>query len=116
MASVIVCCKTNAGFVMEVDGVSKTIHGYNSQDNLLRVVNGYEVGVTYDVDEGLFDKWVSIHKDHPLVSGGFVWKDKSEKEIKAKAKDLKEVKTGMEQKTKAELDKVAGAKENKDTE
>lgn len=113
MSTVIICCKEPSGFIMEVQGKSVKINGYNSEDGFIMFERGQKIGITHDVDESFFDAWLLAHKDHPLNTGGFVFKSKSEKSAKDEAKEKKDEKTGMEQKTEAELDKVAGATKNK---
>lgn len=108
MSTVIVSCKDGAGFDMEVNGVIVKINGYNSK-SIMMIEHGEQIGVTYDVDEAFFDAWYAKHKDHPLCSGGFVFKSKTEKSAKDEAKEKRSVKTGTEQKTPQELEKVSGA-------
>ena len=118
MATVILACKTPAGFIMEVNGVKLQINGYNSKENVIRYDNGQLIGITYDVPKDFWDAWRAKHVNHPLVAGSepykqpFVFEAKSEASVKAIAKETKEVKTGLEQKTVAELEKVAGAKKD----
>ena len=112
MSKVIVSRKTPNGFLMEVNKQTVVINGYNSDDSLI-IVKDKTVGITYDVDEAFFDKWVEQNKTHPLYTGGFVFKTKDERSARSQAKEKANLKTGLEQKTKAELDKVAGATEVK---
>lgn len=116
MSTVIVCCKTPNGFTMEVDKKEIKIHGVNSKESIMMVQQGQAVGVTYDVPKDFWEKWLSIHKSHPLNTSGSVFVSESERSAKAQAKEEKDRKTGLEPKTKDELDKVAGATElvNKD--
>lgn len=115
MATVIVSCKLPAGITLEVDGVQQKINGYNNEDSIIIYEKGQRIGVTYDVDESFFDKWVSQNKQHPLIANEapFIWKSKNESNAKAQAKDTKDEKTGLEQKTPSELEAVAGAKKDK---
>lgn len=115
MATVILGCKTPSGFTMELDGRSHVINGAQNQDGgVIIVERGHQIGITHEVDKSLWDAWRKKFANHPLVKNGFVFEAKSENSAKAQAKEMKEVKTGLEQKTKAELEKVAGAKESKD--
>ena len=118
MATVIVSCKLPAGIIMEVNNVQKKINGYNSEDGMIVYERGSAIGITYDIEESFFDSWAEANKGHPLISGDapFIWKTSSENNAKAQAKETKEVKTGLEQKTKDELEKTYGATEKKDTE
>jgi len=118
MATVIIGCKTPNGFWMEHEGVKVKINGTQSEDGFIMVEKGVTVGITYDVDKSLWDAWRTKFANHPLVSGSepykepFVFEAKSESSAKAQAKETKSVKTGLEQKTPAELEKVAGAKKD----
>lgn len=112
MSNVIVSCKTPNGFIMEVNGVTQKINGFNSEYSILVYEKGAAIGITHDVNEDFWKAWLSKHKNHPLVTGGHVFISKSENSARSQAKEMKAEKTGMEQKTKAELEKVAGAGEN----
>lgn len=114
MSTVIVCCKTPNGFIMEVDKKEIKIHGVNSKESIMMVQQGQAVGVTYDVPKDFWEKWLAAHKNHPLNTSGSVFVSESERSAKAKAKDEKERKTGLEPKTKEELSKNGGATELKD--
>lgn len=117
MATVIIGCKTPNGFWMEHEGVKVKINGAKSEDGFVIVEKGVTIGITH-VEKSLWDAWRTKFASHPLVCGSkpynepFVYEDKSESNIKARAKETKEVKTGLEQKTPAELEKVAGAKKD----
>ena len=51
MATVVVSCKTPNGFIMEVDGVTQTINGWNSKEALVvRLLDGTQAALTSDVD------------------------------------------------------------------
>lgn len=113
MATVILGCKHPTGFVMEVDGVSKVINGSMTEFGTIAFERGEQIGITSDVDQGLWNAWRTRFANHPLCAKGFVFEAKSESNLKAQAKEMKEVKTGLEQKTPAELEKVAGAKKDK---
>ena len=113
MSKVILGCKTPNGFIMEVDGISKKINGSKTEDGLITFERGETIGITYEVDKSLWDAWRSRYANHPLCAKGFVFEAKSESSLKAQAKEMKEVKTGLEQKTPEELEKVAGAKKDK---
>lgn len=122
MATVILGCKTPNGFTMELNGKAVKINGSASEDGIIIYEKGEAIGITHDVDKSFWDAWRTKFAKHPLVAGSkpynqpFVFEAKSEASLKAQAKEMKSVKTGLEQKTKAELDKVAGATENKDVE
>lgn len=109
MATVILGCKTPNGFIMEHNGVSVKINGTQSQDGIIMVERGLTVGVTHDVPKELWDAWRTKFAKHPLCADQFVFEAKSESSAKAQAKEMKSVKTGLEQKTPQELEKVAGA-------
>lgn len=119
MSKVILACKVPNGFIMELNGVSAKINGSNTEDGFIIVEKGETIGLTYDVDKSLWGAWRSKFASHPLVAGSkpynqpFVYEVKSEASAKSQAKEMKEVKTGLEQKTPDELEKVAGAKKDK---
>ena len=120
MATVILGCKTPNGFIMEHEGVSIKINGTQSEDGVVMVERGLTIGVTDNVPKDLWDAWRAKFADHPLVAGSkpynepFVFEVKSEASAKARAKETKEVKTGLEQKTPQELEKISGAKKDDD--
>ena len=112
MSTVILACKTPAGFIMEVNGVKLTIHGYNSKENVIRYDGAELIGITYDVPKDFWDAWRKTYASHDLNVNQLVFEERSEKSVKDKAKELKSQKSGMEQKTKEQLSAVAGAKED----
>ena len=116
MATVILGCKIPNGFVMEVDGKSQRINGSHTQYGTIMYDRGEQVGVTHDVDKDLWDAWRKRHANHPLHAKGHVFEAKSESSVKAIAKETKEVKTGLEQKTPEQHEKVAGAKKDQSAE
>lgn len=113
MSTVILACKTPNGFIMEVNGVKLTINGYNSKENVIRYEGAELIGITYDVPKDFWDAWRKIYVNHELCAKQFVFEERSEKSVKDKAKELKDQKSGMEQKTKEQLSAVAGVKEDK---
>ena len=98
MSTVTVSCKTPNGFVMEVDGTRVNINGFNAKEHgQLLVIEGHEaVGLTHDVPEAFFKKWLEKFKDHPLHTNGLVFADVSVNKVKAETKERKGVKSGME--------------------
>lgn len=113
MAEVIIACKTSGGVTMELDGIKKVIHGFASEDNMIMFEKGEAIGITYGVDKSFWDAWRTKFANHPLLANGFIYEAKSEASAKSQAKEMKEVKTGLEQKTKKELESVSGTKELK---
>lgn len=55
-----------------------------------------QAGITANVDEAFFDKWVFDHKDSNIVKNRLVWKCKTLAEAQAQAIDDLERTTGME--------------------
>jgi hypothetical protein len=97
MATVVVSCKTPNGFIMEVDGVTQVINGWNSKEALvIRLLDGTQAALTSDVDAEFWKKWLSIYKDHPLVANGNVFAESTENTAKAATKERTGVKSGME--------------------
>ena len=97
MATVVVSCKTPNGFIMEVDGVTQTINGWNSKEALVVILkDGTKAALTSDVDANLWDKWRSIYKYHELVANGCVFAESTENTAKAATKERTGVKSGME--------------------
>ena len=116
MATVVLGCKVPNGFVMEVDGISKRINGAHTEYGTIAYDRGEQIGITSDVDKSLWDAWRARHANHPLCAKGHVFEAKSEASVKAIAKETKEVKTGLEQKTPEQHERVAGAKKDKGAE
>ncbi len=57
-----------------------------------------KIGLTTDVDKSFWDKWRETYKDHPICVNQYVYETKSESSAKAQAKELKGVKSGLDQK------------------
>jgi hypothetical protein len=54
------------------------------------------VGVTENVDEAFFDKWVADHAQSNIVRNGLIFKMKNVREVEARGKDEEQKKTGAE--------------------
>lgn len=113
MATVMIACRLPAGVTMDIDGVKTKINGYNTQDSFIMVDRDQKVGLTV-VDKDDWDKWREIHKKREIFVNQHIYETKSESSAKAQAKELKGVKSGLDQKTTQELDKATGAKKDSD--
>jgi len=90
-----VACKLPHGIHMDLHEPGKpkrrfTLKGNNSS----RVIGGY--GITTDVPKDFFDKWMSLHKDHPAVSGKLIFAHQQLASLESQAKERAELKHGME--------------------
>lgn len=115
MATVMIGCKLPNGLIIEYGGKSAKINGSQSEDGIIIVEKGEHIGITYDVDKELWEKWREVNKKHPVCVNQHIFETKSENSAKSQAKELKSNKTGLEQKTPEELTKVAGAGKLKET-
>lgn len=115
MATVILASRLPNDLKMEVNGTVVKINGSQSQDGIVFFERGETIGITNDVDKSFWDAWRTKYAKHPIVANGFIFESKSESSAKAQAKELKNEKSGLEQKTPAELEKVAGAKKEEVT-
>jgi hypothetical protein len=68
------------------------------------------VGLTFNVDADWFAGWVAEAKDFAPLEKGLIYSAKSEADANAQAKELAEVKTGLEQKSGDELGVLVSAK------
>jgi hypothetical protein len=71
--------------------------------NQSRLVNGVTnaplhltPGITENVDEDFFDKWLIDHAESNIVKNGLIWKAKNKSEALAKAADETHEDTGFE--------------------
>lgn len=53
-------------------------------------------GITENVDEAFFDKWVEDHRESHIVKNGLIFKMKNRREAEARGKDEEQKKTGFE--------------------
>lgn len=85
-------------------GANKQILAFASQSEQVPVSPKHlRAGITVNVDEAFFDKWVKDHADSHIVRNKLIWKAKSLAEAQAMVMDDAERKTGWEareQKTK----------------
>lgn len=108
MATVTIGCKLpnglvlESGYTVEHGNVVRTA-GYKrlklngANQNRFQIVNNvremsnpkaplhFEPGITENVDEAFFDKWVIDHRDSNIVRNKLVWKVKNRTEAKARA-------------------------------
>ena len=63
-------------------------------------------GITINVDEAFFDKWVADHADSNIVRNKMIWKAKSLDEAQGMATDDTERKTGWEARPQVSAEKV----------
>lgn len=90
MAKVSVACKLPHGLNVAVDNAVVTLLGTNSDS----AIGGY--GITDNVDKEFMDEWLKRNADHPAVKNELIFINTKNADTKAKAKDLKENKNGLE--------------------
>lgn len=95
LGTVTVGCKLPHGLWMELqvdDGPKTAIlaRGCNTSE----VVGGF--GLTPNVQKDFWDAWLEQHKNLKFVKNGQIWAYKSIEGAKAKAKEMAEIKHGME--------------------
>lgn len=88
--------------VLEVESTKIVINGANKE-----TIIGSGYGVTENVDADFFAAWLNKYKDFKFVADGLVVAAKSDREAKAKGKDLAEKKSGLEPKHKSEIGEAA---------
>lgn len=88
--TVTVGCKLANGLVLEHGGYKVTLNGANSS----AIVGGY--GLTEGVDKDAFFNWLEVHKEQPYVKRELVFAQENTRNAKAKAKENKDVKSGLE--------------------
>lgn len=117
MAAAKVCsvgCKLPQGLIIELDyrvvggGIVRganyariTLAGANQHSIIRGTLRdpspaNLQPGITDNVDEEAFDKWLADHKDTNLVKNMLVFKANSHKEAEAIAKEVTTEKTGLE--------------------
>jgi hypothetical protein len=90
--TVTVGCKLPNGLVLEHQGTTVTLKGFRHPD--ARIIGGY--GLTEGVDKDFFDAWLAAHADQPYVKKELVFAQGKANSAADKAKDQKEVKSGLE--------------------
>lgn len=64
------------------------------QERTLEIVNG--AGLTRGIPAEVWDKWLEDNKNEPIVKNKLVFAHSRETEVRAMAKDAKEIRTGLE--------------------
>lgn len=90
MANITIGCRLPHGIVLEVGDKLVNIKGLNSS-----MIIGAD-HFANEVDASFWKAWSEANADSRLLSSGALFSASNEKEAKAKAKDLKSVKTGLE--------------------
>lgn len=91
--TVLIGCKLPHGLILDHPlDVSKKVElaGLNKA-----IVIGADCATT-PVDGEFWETWKTVHKDHPAIKSGAIFEARTTEEVKAKAKELKEEKTGFE--------------------
>ena len=91
--TVLIGCKLPHGLILDHPlDVSKKVElaGLNKA-----IIIGADCATT-PVDGEFWETWKTVHKDHPAVKSGAIFEARTTEEVKAKAKELKEEKTGFE--------------------
>lgn len=91
--TVLIGCKLPHGLILDHPlDVSKKVElaGLNKA-----VIIGADCATT-PVDGEFWETWKTVHKDHPAIKSGAIFEARTTEEVKAKAKELKEEKTGFE--------------------
>lgn len=89
-ATVTVGCKLPHGIHMDVDGKRVTLAGANAS----QVIGGH--GITENVDKEHFEKWLSMHKESPMVKNGLVFAHEKAANTSAQANASVENPSGFE--------------------
>lgn len=90
MSTVTVASKLPSDFDLVVGGKTVTINGYNKA-----IIHGSKEAYT-EVDKSFWDAWVAENKNRSWYTSLSIFAEESAKSVKAKAKELKDVKTGLE--------------------
>ena len=91
--TVLIGCKLPHGLILDHPlDVSKKVElaGLNKA-----IIIGADCATT-PVDGEFWETWKTVHKDHPALKSGAIFEARTTEEVKAKAKELKEEKTGFE--------------------
>ena len=91
--TVLIGCKLPHGLILDHPlDVSKKVElaGLNKA-----IIIGADCATT-PVDGEFWETWKTVHKDHPALKSGAIFEAKTTEEVKAKAKERKEEKTGFE--------------------
>jgi hypothetical protein len=95
MATVTVGCRLPNGLVLQVGEQKVEIAGQNSGMGGALYLTPAMCGYT-DVDESFWAAWLKDHADQEYVKNGAVFAESNQSRAKAKQKDLKDTKTGLE--------------------
>ena len=104
MSTVTIGCKLPNGIFMQQGESRVRINGWNNN-----TIQGLAHGITYDVPASLWEAWSKEHAESKLVTGGLIFAEESSSKVKAKAKDLKDQKSGHEQLPQIKVTDKAGA-------
>jgi len=91
--TVLIGCKLPHGLILDHPlDVSKKVElaGLNKA-----IIIGADCATT-PVDGEFWETWKTVHKDHPAIKSGAIFEARTTEEVEAKAKELKEEKTGFE--------------------
>lgn len=88
--------------VLEVGNTKVVINGATKE-----VIIGSGYGMTENVDADFFAAWLEKFKDRSFVKNELVVAAKTDREAKAKGKDLGDKKSGLEPKEKSEIGEAA---------
>ena len=110
--TVLIGCKLPHGLILDNPlDVSKKVElaGLNKA-----IIIGADCATT-PVDGEFWETWKTVHKDHPAIKSGAIFEARTTEEVKAKAKELKEEKTGFEAMPQEAMGvKVANTKDDKE--
>jgi len=113
-ATVTIACKLPAGLVLEMpkggpfNGRRVTLLG----GRIVRDDNGMPIsdrttpggfGLTFGVDKDFWDAWLALHKEFPPVVKGAIFAMDKPADATAMAKEMADVKTGLEPKDPEKL-------------
>jgi hypothetical protein len=128
----VVCCKLPHGLILE-SGYSFTTNGAvvrlpeykrvqlaGANQSTLQIAEQnpgialvsrphFRAGITINVDEAFYDKWVKDHADSNIVKNRQIWKCKSLAEARGMSTDDSERKIGVEPLSQITREKDAGA-------
>lgn len=97
-------CKTPNGIWLVVGEQKMLLNGWNRS-----AIIGASHGTTENVPAELWEEWLKIHGDSPLVKKGFVFAHETTAKVNDEGKEKTAEKTGMEKMKPAEKTDKAGA-------
>jgi hypothetical protein len=83
-------CKLPHGLHLDIGDTRVTLKGANDAE----IIGGH--GITENVDAAFFAKWCELNHQHPALENNLIFAQAKTADVKAQAKEQKNVKTGFE--------------------